>query len=143
MISLLMLAAGAAGAIPADARRAIEAANAAWLPAMRAQNAAAIVEPYADGAVFVAATGEEATGRPAIERMMRDRFARSGRTVDGRLEQDGVAMAGSMIYEWGHADLEVVRESQAPSHVRGRYLTVWQRDGTGRWRIIRNLSLPD
>jgi len=26
--------------------------------------------------------------------------------------------------------------------VKGRYLTVWSQDASGRWRILRNLSLP-
>jgi uncharacterized protein (TIGR02246 family) len=139
---MLMLALAAAAAIPPDALRAIAAANNAWLSAMKRQDAAAIVEPYADDAVFVAATGESARGRPAIEQMMRDRFAKAGRVMGGSLIQDGTAAAGSMIYEWGHAELDVSLEGQPPTHVRGRYLTVWQRV-SGQWRIVRNLSLPD
>jgi ketosteroid isomerase-like protein len=47
-----------------------------------------------------------------------------------------------MIYEWGHAEIEMSgRANQAASRVTARYLTVWQRDASGRWRIIRNLSL--
>lgn len=132
----------ATATIPQDALQTINAANKAWLPAMERQDAAAVAEPYAEDGVFVAATGETAHGRNAIEQLMRDRFAKSGRVVGGTLVQDGTAAAGSMIYEWGHADLELAREGQAPAHVRGRYLTVWQRI-SGKWRIVRNLSLPD
>jgi ketosteroid isomerase-like protein len=60
----------------------------------------------------------------------------------GTLKQDDLVAAGSMIYEWGHADLEMAAHSDVPaSRVTARYLTVWQRDASGRWRIIRNLSL--
>ena len=64
--------------IPDDARVAIARANTDWLPAMQRQDADAIVDPYADDAVFVTATGESVKGREAIARLMRDRFRRAG-----------------------------------------------------------------
>ena len=131
-------------AVPAEARAAIARANDEWLPAMKAQDAKAIVEPYADEGVFVTATGESVKGRAAIEQLMRERFSRSGRVLGGTLRQDDLVAVGSMIYEWGHADLELAGASGAPpAHTFGRYLTVWKRDASGRWRIIRNMSLGD
>lgn len=128
--------------IPADARAQIARANSDWLPAVQRQDVKAIVEPYADEAVFVTATGESVKGRDAIEQLMRDRFARGGRVAGGTLRQDDLVATGTMIYEWGHADLEIGgAPGQPPAHTVGRYLTVWQRDASGRWRIIRNLSL--
>jgi uncharacterized protein (TIGR02246 family) len=129
-------------AIPDGARADIARANDDWLPAMRRQDAQAIAEPYADDAVFVAATGESVNGRAAIAQLMRDRFSRSGRVVGGTLKQDGLIAVGSMIYEWGHADLEVAGAAGTQtSRSTGRYLTVWKPDASGHWRIIRNLSL--
>ena len=64
----------------------------------------ALVDPYADDAVFVTATGESVKGREAIARLMRDRFKPHGRVVGGTLQQDDLVAVGSMIYEWGHAD---------------------------------------
>ena len=129
--------------VDASARTTIAKANAAWLDAMKREDVASIVEPYDDDAIFVTATGESVRGRSAIEQLMRERFSKTGRVTAGRIVQDGISAAGTMIYEWGHADLEIGREGQAPMPVRGRYLTVWAKDGAGRWRITRNLSLPD
>jgi uncharacterized protein (TIGR02246 family) len=129
-------------AIPADARAAIDRANGDWLPAMKRQDARAIAEVYADEGVFVLPNGDSVKGRAAIEQLMRDRFSRTGPVVDGTLQQDNLVAAGSMIYEWGHAEIGFGgRGNLPPSHVTARYLTVWQRDASGRWRIIRNLSL--
>jgi uncharacterized protein (TIGR02246 family) len=131
-----------ADAVPADARAAIARANGDWLPAMRRQDAKAIADVYADEGVFVLPNGDSVKGRAAIEQLMRDRFSRTGPVVGGTLKQDDLVVAGSMIYEWGHAELEMGgRADQSPSRVTARYLTVWQRDASGRWRIIRNLSL--
>ena len=128
--------------IPTSARQAIAAANAEWLPAMQRQDAAAIAAVYADDGVFVAVSGEAVRGRAAVEQFMRDRFASSGRVVGGNIVQDGLTRAGALIYEWGHADLQLSRNGQTPTASSGRYLTVWAADSQGRWRIIRNLSLP-
>jgi uncharacterized protein (TIGR02246 family) len=129
--------------VPAAARRTIAEANAAWLRAIKEEDAAAMAEPFADDSVFVTATGEVVRGRAAIAQLMRERFAKQGRAVDGKIVQDGLRRAGSMIYEWGHVELEFARDASKPVSFKGRYLTVWAADDKGRWRIVRNLSLPD
>jgi uncharacterized protein (TIGR02246 family) len=126
--------------VPDDARRTIKAANDAWLPALKQENAVAIAEPYADDGVFVSATGQVATGRAAIQDLMKARFA-AGRVMSGSLEQDGIRKEGSLIYEWGHAETEVQTPDGKLVKGAGRYLTVWKANTAGRWQIIRNLSL--
>ena len=128
--------------VPADARAAIAAANAAWVPAMQHQDIAAIVEPYADDGVFVTPTGESVKGRAAIGQLMRDRFAKTGRMVAGTITQDGLVRVGDLIYEWGHAEMRLAQEGGAETSAAGRYLTVWRHEADGGWRIARNLSLP-
>ena len=123
------------------ARPTIDSANAAWLPAMQRQDAAAVAEPYSDSAVFVTPSGETVVGRAGVARLMQQRFAR-GRVTGGELVQDGLTLQGDFIYEWGHATMEFRPASGgAPVRGSGHYLTVWHRDATGRWRIVRNLSL--
>jgi len=130
-------------AVPADARATIDSVNAAWLPELQRKDAASIAEPYADDGVLVTATGETFRGRAAVEQAMRASLAGIGAAqVGGRLVQDGITRVGNLIYEWGHAELEITRPGAQPAHVTGRYLTVWRQDATGRWRILRNLSLP-
>jgi len=129
-------------AIPAAARRTIAETNAAWLQAMKRQDAAAIAAIYGDEAVFITATGETLRGRTAIEKFERERFGAAGRVVDGAIEDDGVAPAGELVYEWGHATLRVAAPDGNLRTVTGHFLTVWATDASGRWRIIRNLSLP-
>ena len=129
--------------IPADARETIAAANADWIPALKRHDADAIAAPYADDGVFVTATGDVFKGRAAVAQLMRDRLAQMGTVVSGSLLQDGITRQGALVYEWGHADLELARQGAPPQHSRGRYLTVWQQGKGGRWQIVRNLSLPE
>jgi ketosteroid isomerase-like protein len=130
-------------AILASARPEIEAANAAWLPGLKQQNATAIVAPYADSGLFIQADGSVIRGRAAIAKMYVDRFPRMKGIRDGGIVQDGMAVVGpTLIYEWGHGWLELAPTTPGGPPVRsgGRYLTVWQRATDGHWHIIRNLT---
>jgi uncharacterized protein (TIGR02246 family) len=121
----------------------IDSVNADWLPALRRKDATAIAAPYADDGLLVTATGESFRGRAAVEEAMRASIAAmSDVQIGGRLVQDGITRVGNLIYEWGHAELEITRPGSQPARVAGRYLTVWKQDASGRWRILRNLSLP-
>jgi len=127
---------------PRAARLAIDRENADWLDAMKRGDADAIAAPYDDAGVFVTASGRSVVGQLAIAALMRERFAKEGRLVAGDIVQDGLTRAGPQMYEWGHVDLRLQRSGENPTQVKGRYLTVWSQDASGRWRILRNLSLP-
>jgi uncharacterized protein (TIGR02246 family) len=130
-------------AVPESVRAMIDSVNAAWIPQLQRKDAAGIAAPYADDGMLVTPTGETFRGRAAVEEAMRTSLARLGTAqVSGRLVQDGITRVGTLIYEWGHAELEISRPGGQPAHSNGRYLTVWQQDSSGRWRILRNLSLP-
>jgi uncharacterized protein (TIGR02246 family) len=130
-------------AVPSGVRAMIDSVNADWIPALNRKDAVGIAAPYADDGMLVTPTGETYRGRAAVEAAMRESVTRLGTArVGGRLVQDGLTRAGNLLYEWGHAELEITRPGAQPVHSAGRYLTVWQQDAAGRWRILRNLSLP-
>ncbi len=142
LLGLAAVPSGQAG-VAADATATIAAANAEWVRSMKTGDVRAIAAPYADDAIFVTQTGSVVKGRDAVAQLMRERIAQAGKARDVALVQDGVTLQGTLIYEWGHATMEFARPGGAPTRTGGRYLTVWQKDTTGRWEIIRNLSLPD
>ena len=142
LVALSLLTMSDADAIQASARRTIVETNAAWLQAMKRQDAVAIAEIYGDDAVFVTPTGEALRGHTAIANFERERFEKTGRVIDGTIEDDGLTQIGPYVYEWGHATLRVALPDGTSSPVSGRFLTVWATDARGRWRIFRNLSLP-
>ena len=130
-------------AILARARPDIDAANAAWLPGMQRRDAGAIAAPYADSGLFVAGDGTVTRGRAAVARMYADRFTRLRPIRAGALVQDGLTVLGpTRVAEWGHGWLELApeRDGAPPGHSGGTYLTVWQREADGHWRIVRNLA---
>lgn len=132
---------GSDTALIQSARAAIDAANTDWLPAMQAHDAVRVAEPYASGALFITSHGNVITGHAAIERFYANAFAHAkNRIVSGQLVEDGIGSAGKMIYEWGHANLETRNAAGRVVADSGAYLTVWQHQSNGGWKIIRNLT---
>jgi uncharacterized protein (TIGR02246 family) len=131
-------------AILASARPEIDAANAAWLPGLRQHDAKAIAAPYADSGLFIAGDGTVTRGRVAVARMYEARFPQIRPIRAGGIVQDGLTvLSPTRIAEWGHGwiDMEPEREGAPPVRSGGSYLTVWERQADGHWRIVRNLAL--
>lgn len=130
-------------AILASARSEIDAANAAWLPGLQHRDAGAIAAAYADSGLFIAGDGTVTRGRIAVARMYAERFPHLRPIRAGAVVQDGLTVLGpTSIAEWGHAWVELApeRSGEPPTRSGGTYLTVWNREPDGHWRIVRNLA---
>lgn len=123
----------------ASARPVIEAANADWIPAMQAHDAARIASAYAEDGLFILPDGKVIAGRAAVEALTQKRFTPGFKVLSGGLTQDGLTYADGVIIEWGHGGLTSTDASGQTRTSSGPYLTVWKRDAAGQWRIIRNL----
>lgn len=128
-----------AGAIDPIARRDIDAGNQAWVTGMKEVTAAPIAATYADSAVDCTANGECLKGRAAIEDYLRARIAKLGRAISASATSLGSVQQGDFVYEWGRSEVSFAN-GQTLAH---RYLTVWQRQPGGGWKIFRNMPIPD
>lgn len=120
---------------------AVHTANAEWAQAMKTGDAAAIAAPYTDDAVFVLADGKVVHGRAAIETMYRDGFRKGALATATTIATKHLVRDGEFAYESGAADVTVVRQGRTVTQ-GGRYLTVWQAQADGAWKIVRNIVLP-
>lgn len=130
-------------AIVASARPEIDAANAAWYPGLQHRDAAAIAAAYADSGLFIASDGTVTRGRAAVASMYSARFARLRPLRAGGVMQDGLTvLSPTRIAEWGRGWLEMEPEHPGGPPVRssGSYVTIWERQADGHWRIVRNLA---
>ncbi|KAA6465121.1 DUF4440 domain-containing protein [Acidobacteria bacterium AB60] len=137
--AIALLAATAAARPPADAaRRGIDAGNQAWIDGIKAGDIRPILATYAEDAVDCSAAGECTQGIQAIERAMTAQLAALGRARSARVTTWGYSEHGNFAYEWGQAEasLENGKTLVEP------YLTVWQRQPNGTWKIFRNLVIP-
>lgn len=141
VLSVFLSAIGAAQtkAIDPAARKDIDAGNQAWAKGMKDGRAAPIAATYAENALDCAATGECVKGRAAIEDYLTARIAKLGRATFAVATSLGSVQQGDFVYEWGRAEVSF-GDGQKVAH---RYLTVWQRQPGGDWKIFRNMPIPD
>jgi uncharacterized protein (TIGR02246 family) len=141
--ALLVFVATAAAAAESDnvLETAVHKANAEWAEAMKTGDAAVIAAPYTDDAVFVLADGKCLQGRAAIEALYRDGFQKGALASATKIETKNLVRDGDFAYESGYADVSVVRQGKTVTK-GGRYLTVWQAQANGAWKIVRNIVLP-
>ena len=121
--------------------RAIEKANSEFIVAMKTGDAATIAAPYTENASFITIDGACIQGRTQIEKMYRDRFARIGQVSSTKINSKKVVVDGDLAYESGYGEIGVIKDGKLSIN-GGRFLTVWQRQADGDWKILRNVVLP-
>lgn len=119
-------------------RKWIERGNQAWIEGMKSGNVEMIAATYAKNAVDCPAAGECLTGRQAISEHLKDRMAHSGRAQSADVTSNGSVRQGDYVYEWGVAQASFGNGRT----IGGHYLTVWQFQTDGSWKIFRNLAIP-
>jgi len=121
--------------------RAIAKANSEFIAAMKTGDATTIAAPYTEEAVFIAFDGSCIRGRREIEKMYRARFESSGFASAVKIDSKRVVVDGDLAYESGYAEITSLKQGKI-SVDGGRFLTVWQRQAGGDWKILRNVVLP-
>jgi uncharacterized protein (TIGR02246 family) len=121
---------------------AITKAGADFDVAMTKGDIAPIVAPYTQDAVFVSIDGTAFQGRAQIEQLYRDRFAKSGPVLESKIQSEEVMLDGDLAYERGRGAFTRVIDGKKTTDW-ARFLTIWQRQASGDWKILRNIVLPD
>lgn len=138
LLPLLLLCANAfAQSGDQGLQAAVNAGNQAWINGMQSGNAAMIASTYAADAINCSAEGSCVAGVANIESQMRARLS-NVRARNANVISSSVVRDRDLAYEWGYAEATMTNGEQ----IRGRYLTVWQRQPGGGWKIIRNMALP-
>jgi ketosteroid isomerase-like protein len=125
--------------IDSDARRQIDAGNQQWVDAMKQGNVALLVPGNTEDAVDCSPEGDCIRGRSALEGHMKEEMAKLGRADSASVVSIGSVQQGRYVYEWGEA------KAHFPNGKRmlDRYLTVWQEQPDGTWKVFRNLVIPN
>lgn len=127
------------GTAEKSARADIDAGNQAWIDGVKTGNISLIIATYADDAVDCGSAGECIKGSIAIERHMRSQLASFGQANSATVETWGSSQQGNFAYEWGQAQATF----NSGKHLVEKYLTVWQKQPDGSWKIFRNMVIPE
>jgi ketosteroid isomerase-like protein len=140
-VSSLLSAVGMAqsGTLPGSVRAAINAGNQAWMDGVKAGNIPLIIATYAEDAVDCGPTGKCTKGRLLIEQHMKTQLASHGRARSASVKTWGASQHGNFVYEWGQAGATF----NSGTNLVDKYLTVWQLQADGSWKIFRNMVIPD
>jgi ketosteroid isomerase-like protein len=116
----------------------IDKANSDWSRAIVTGDAKVLSAPYAKNGVFITPDGTAIHGKAGIQTMY-SRRPSDVKVLHANIKSDGrVAADPDDVYEWGSAQMTVVRKGKQRMVV-GRYLTVWHR-AAGQWLIARNIA---
>lgn len=120
---------------------AIAKANSEFEGAMKTGDAATIAAAYKDDAVFIGVDGACTKGKAEIEKMYRARFERAGLATATKIVSKNLVVDGDLAYESGSGEISYLKEGKVTSGA-ARFLTVWQRQVNGDWKILCNVVLP-
>jgi uncharacterized protein (TIGR02246 family) len=137
LVSAAMLVPGQTSVV--SARAAIDAGNHAWIDGIKAGDMKRIAATYTEDAVDCGRTGECIRGRSQIERHMTTQLESLGRARSAAVKTWGSTEQGSFVYEWGEAEATF----SGGERLAERYLTAWQQQPDGTWKIFRNMVIPD
>lgn len=125
-----------------NATAVIAAEEDQWNRDLAARDVERLVSRYAPDATVKIPGAPPLTGRwvrRSIEAGINDRaFAMT--FAHDRIE---VARSGDLAYSRGHYQMTLTdRQSGQPRTDYGTYLTVWQRQSDGRWKVIEDFNTP-
>jgi ketosteroid isomerase-like protein len=122
-----------------SARASVDAGSQAWIDGVKTEDVKHIIATYAEDAVDCGSTGEFVRGRLQIERQMTTQLASLGRARSAAVKTWGSTEQGNFIYEWGQAEATF----DSGKKLVEKYLTAWQKQPDGTWKIFRNMVIPD
>jgi ketosteroid isomerase-like protein len=136
-IFILMLLSAQAAAQNSP-KAAIAAGNQAWIDGMKSGDAALISATYTSDGIDCGPTGECFKGRAEIERHVKAQLVTFGRARSATVRSQGSTQQGDFVYEWGQAEATF----DGGKKLVDNYLTAWQEQPDGGWKIFRNMVIP-
>lgn len=127
---------------PAAVRQAIEATNIKFADGLNRGDIDAMLTAYASDAIVMQPNQPAWRGHDGIRTGGQGMF--SAATLSGvTFHTDDVQIAGDLAVETGRYEMTLTPKQGKAINDKGKYLTVWQRQADGSWKVIRDISNSD
>jgi len=123
------------------ARAGIAAGNARWIAAFKRGDAGAVAALFAEDAVQFRRSGAVARGRAAIQSGFTALFRDNG-SADATITTANVWLVDERAYETGKFTFTFHPAGKPPVTNAGRYVTIWERQADGSWKIVVDFGVP-
>lgn len=131
-----------AGNDPAAVRAAIEALNAKQVEAVLKGDTANMTANYADDAVFLNPGMPTISGKAGIAALFQG-MLKEMQVSEPQFRTIDVLVEGSIAVEHGSYKWTMTPKGGKPMIDSGKYLTVWQKQADGSWKIVRDINNTD
>ena len=128
-----------AGRHTMDDERAIRELFSTWKRATKVGDVATVLTLIAEDAVFLAPARPPIRGRQEVEALYRQVFALY--EIEQEFVFEEIRVSGDLAFCWGH-DSAVMRPTDGgpERRARGYGMTIFTRDGEGRWLVARGIN---
>ena len=135
--------AAAAVADPAVVRSAIETANTKAADALKKGDIETLLQNYAPDAILMMPNAPAWSGIEGI-RAGGKAFFDQVTISDVKFQTTDVKVAGDLAIETGTIEMTVTPKKGGKAMTdKGKYLTVWQKQADGSWKVIRDINNSD
>jgi ketosteroid isomerase-like protein len=126
--------------VEADAQSAILAQSQSHVEAWLRNDAAAIAAHLTEDVVISAPGMADLKGRTVVEQTWRDMLTQS-RVAELIVRPDPIIVSGGLGLEAGEFDEIIVAQGQPDTMaIHGRYVSIWQRQPNGDWKMVRFMT---
>lgn len=135
----------ATAAAPTDTtavRKSIEDVDAKWAAAEARGDANAVSANYADNVITMYSGRPTSQGRDAAAKSVADDFAKN-KYSNVNFHTDNMLVSGDIAVENGTATSTRTPTAGKPVTHTERYMTVWQKQPDGSWKVARDADVAD
>ena len=125
----------------AEARQAIDKGNAQWIEAWDKADASLLARLFAADGILLARNGKIFKGPQQILERQKPVMEGAGKGVKVTVTTVDLWLDGETAYETGKYSYKY-QEKGKPVTEEGRYVTIWQRQSDGSWKIIADIGIP-
>lgn len=124
-----------------EARQAIDKGNAQWIEAWDKADASMIASLFASDGVMLSRNGKVFKGPEQILERQKPIMEKAGKGVKATVTTVDLWLDGSRAYETGKYSYAFPENGKVRTE-EGRYVTIWERQSDGGWKIIVDMGVP-